>query len=371
MSRFFGVYGLLAAVVAATTVACSSDDEAPATVSDAEVTDGTPGDGSTSDAGPDAQPDAEPGLCPPPPEGESPEAPIEDRCPDGQAGTYMLMLYPDRVDIYRQRDFNSAYECEFLALAANGITNAAGIVRGEDGMFYVLDVSESCGEVFAFDSNGAFVGRVEANANLAGAKGLWPTFGDDFVAWSGTSSNLYELTPEAHFRRTYTPPAWRGGSRVEGITDILFVAQDRVLVTFSDRPAKLFAAPNSPDFPDDQVGPANAVTGIETPEGIKILMTAQIGGAGNGYGVVLYRPAQSGRTPPEQERILVSASEIVDGIDILGLRGNIGFAVLDSGLGGTPSVSFFDVEGTRQDQVDLGGEGEPIKMLFENVLPDL
>ena len=43
-----------------------------------------------------------------------------------------------------------------------------------------------------------------------------------------------------------------------------------------------------------------SVVGVETEEGIKILMTAQIGGEGNAYGVALYKAAESGRVAPER-----------------------------------------------------------------------
>ena len=42
-------------------------------------------------------------------------------------------------------------------------------------------------------------------------------------------------------------------------------------MTYSDRGPKLFKAPFAPDFPEDEIGPANAVVGIETEEGVEFL----------------------------------------------------------------------------------------------------
>ena len=47
------------------------------------------------------------------------EEPIDSRCPDAQAGTYLLVAFPDRVDAYRQRMFGATYLCKFLDLAGS------------------------------------------------------------------------------------------------------------------------------------------------------------------------------------------------------------------------------------------------------------
>ena len=86
---------------------------------------------------------------------------------------------------------------------------------------------------------------------------------------------------------------------------MVFLDQDSLLMTYGDRSPKLFKAPFAPDFPDDEIGPANAVVGVETEEGTKILMTAQIGGEGNAYGVALCKAAESGRVAPERESLLL------------------------------------------------------------------
>lgn len=297
------------------------------------------------------------------------ERSIDERCPDAQLGTYLLVQFPDRVDAYRQRDLGASYFCEFLALADNGITNATGFVQSRDGStFYVVQPEENGGSIYAFSANGEFIRKVTTNVNLAGVDGIWNTFGDRYIAWSATSQNLYEIEDDGTFRTLYSPPQWQG-SRVDGITDILFLDQDSMLATFRDRPAQLFKAPFAPTWPEDEVGPGNAVEGVETEEGIKILMTAQVGGEGNGYGVILYEPAISGRAPPEQESVLVPASEdVVDGIDIVGLPN--GFLVLDSNLAGTAKITGFDAEGMPMGTIPLEGGGNPDSMFRARIFPD-
>ena len=302
-----------------------------------------------------------------------PETPVEERCPDAQFGTFLLVLFPDRVDAYRQRDFGASYFCRFLSLSENGITNATGMAIDRDGTtIYVVQPQDDAGSVYAFDTNGAFVRKVVTNINLGGIDGIWNTFGDRFVAWSATSQNFYELAADGSYRTLYSPPQWQG-SRVDAVTDVLFLDADAMLATFSDRPAQLFKAPFAPEWPADEVGPGNAVTGVETEEGVKLLMTAQVGGEGNGYGVLVYEPAISGRAPPELESVLVRASEeVVDGIDIIGL-GN-GMLVLDSNLAGTAKITSYNAMGEFQQTIPLeivpGEANNPRMMLLERVFPD-
>lgn len=302
-----------------------------------------------------------------------PETPIDERCPDAQAGTFLLVLFPDRVDAYRQRDFGASYVCRFLSLSENGITQATGMALDREGTtFYVVQPEDERGSVYAFDVNGGFVRKVATNVNLAGVDGIWNTYGDRFVAWSATTQNLYELAADGTYRTLYSPPQFPG-SRVDAITDILFLDQDAMLATFSDRPAQLFKAPFAPSWPADEVGPGNAIDGVETEEGVKILMTAQIGGEGNGYGVALYEPAISGRAPPEIEAVLVPASEeVVDGIDIVGLSN--GFLVLDSNLAGTAKITSYNSDGAFQQSIPLevqaGESGNPRLMMSARIFPD-
>ncbi|MCA9537977.1 MAG: hypothetical protein KC620_03780, partial [Myxococcales bacterium] len=258
------------------------------------------------------------------------ERPIEERCPDAQAGTFLLVLFPDRIDAYRQRDFGASYFCEFLALADNGITHATGFAIDRDGTtIYVVQPEEGKGSVYAFDTNGRFQRKVQSNVNLDGVEGIWNTFGERFVVWSALSQNLYELESDGTFRTQFVPPN-EMGSLARNLTDLVFIDQETMIATFSDRPAKLYKRPFSPSWDAAEVGPGNAVAAVETEEGIKVLMTAQVGGAGNGYGVLLYEAVLSGRAVPDLEQVLVPASEdVVDGIDLMVLELGVGFMVMD------------------------------------------
>ena len=298
------------------------------------------------------------------------ERPIDERCPDGQAGTYVLVVYPDRVDAYRRFDFRLDYFCEFLALSDNGITNATGLVLNRDGdEFFVVQPEDTKGAVYAFNANGEFERRAASNVNLAGVAGIWNTFGERFVVWSRSSQNMYELEDDGTFRTRFQPPVI-AGSRVESVTDIAFVDQDSFVATFTDRPPQLFKEPFAPTFPAEQIGPANAVVPIETPDGVKVLMTAQVGGEGNAYGIMLYEPIIAGRRPPELEAIMVSADsgEIVDGIDLMLLE--TGFMVLDSDLAGTARITSFNHEGEVQTLLSLERGESPIMILQARIFPD-
>jgi hypothetical protein len=311
---------------------------------------------------------------PPPPPPINNETPIEERCPDAQTGTFLLVLYPDRVDAYRQRDFNVSYFCTFLDLAGNGINDATGMVRTRDGRFLVVQTREGRGEVHAFNSNGEWEARLDSNINLAGVSGIWNTFGDDFVAHSRANQNLYKITAEGTWNGTWSPPVWQG-SRLANVTDMVFVDIEEVFMTFSDRPAKLFKHPDAPDFSDEQVGPGNSITAVETDQGIKVLMTAQIGGEGNGYGVLIYKPAGGGRThsgrsdfPPELESVLVQEADIVDGADLASF--DLGFLVLDSAVGGSARISGWNDGGELQSELSLQQPGNPMQMLRALIFPD-
>lgn len=302
--------------------------------------------------------------------GASTELPIEERCPDLQAGEYLLVAFPDRVDAYRQRDFAAEYFCNFLDLRSNGITNAGGFARSsaQDGPFFVTSTNNGRGEIHAFDANGNYIERVSANVNLADVEGLWSKFsGDGFVAWSKTNSNLYELDPDAKFVGPWLPPLTMT-SRLEKLTDLYFVDSESALATFSDRPPKLFKKPFAPDFPADQIGGANAVAGIPTEEGTKLLVTGEVGGVGNGYGVILYKPAASGRVAPEQELVLVQPGEFNDGVGLLTL--GAGFMLLDSALAGSARLVTFDADGALQEEVAVEGGGNPFTMTFGQIFPD-
>lgn len=296
------------------------------------------------------------------------ETPIDERCPEAQAGTYLLVYYPDRVDAYRQRDFGATFFCEFLDLDGNGITTATGVVQRLDGSFLVAAPEDGRGAIYQFTADGEFGQRVESNVNLAGIGGIWNTFGDDFVVWSAANQNLYKLSESGQFRGPWEPPQYQG-ARVPGITDMTFLDSDAVVMTFSDRPAQLFMFPDAPSFPENLVGPGNAAQAVQTDEGPKVLMSAQVGGEGNGYGVVIFKPILAGRQAAiMQESVLVPASEIVDGVDLLVLGS--GFMVLDSSLGGTARITAYDSAGLLREEVPLMRPGNPIGFARLAIFPN-
>ena len=296
------------------------------------------------------------------------EEPIDDRCPDAQAGTYLLVVYPDRVDAYRQNQFDAAFFCEFLDLDGNGITRGTGVVQASDGSFLAVSPEDDRGTIYRFTHNGEFDERVDVNVNLAGIKGIWNTFGDDFIVWSAANQNFYRLNQDARFTGPWTPPQWQG-SRIEGVTDVTFLDTDAVVMTFNDRPARLFMFPDSPQFPERTgVGAGNAVQAVDTADGVKLLMSAQIG-MGGGYGVILFDSIGVGREPAiVVERNLIPASEIVDGIDILVL--DEGFMILDSALGGSPKITTYDADGMLRGEVLIQRPGNPIGLIRSRIFPD-
>lgn len=295
------------------------------------------------------------------------EPSIDDRCPDAQAGTFALVAFPDRVDAYRHRAQGIGYACEFLALRANGITNATGITRGVDGFFYVVQPEEGTGSIYKFSPNGEFVEKTLSNVNLQGISGIWNTFGDEFLVHSNLSQNMYRINANLQFRGGAMLPAWQG-SQVENVTDVVYLDQDSVVMTFSDRPAKLFKLPFGPDWPTDVVGAGNAVAGVETEEGVKVLMSAQVGGLEAGYGVALFAAAESGRVTPDLEQWIIPEGEIEDGAAIV--AHSTGLLVLDSGRGGTARLHDYNGIGDRQNSADLQGDGVPFDVMLEQVFPD-
>ena len=74
------------------------------------------------------------------------EQPIEERCPDAQAGTYLLVVFLT-VDAYRQREFGASFSVSF-DLAGNGISNATGLAINRDNdTIYVVQPEEGKGGV--------------------------------------------------------------------------------------------------------------------------------------------------------------------------------------------------------------------------------
>lgn len=312
------------------------------------------------------------------------ERSIDERCPDARAGEYLLVVYPDRVQALRFRvnvgqpdepTFVFSDFCTFLALKDNGISTANGAVQavpGPDGYFYVVSDSDGRGRIHKFSNDGEFDRLVGSNVNLDRPSGIWPTFGDEFIVHSGLNNNLYRLAADGSFRGPWTPPQWEG-SRIPNVTDMVFIGQEAVVMTFSDAPARLFKFPFSPEFRAQDVGPANAVKAVQADEGTKLLMSAQVRGEGNGYGVALFKPQMdgtfSGRVPPDLERYILDASVIEDGKDLILLPN--GFLALDSGLGGSPRISGFNLDGELEGEFILPGEGRPVRMMLARIFDNL
>ena len=167
-------------------------------------------------------------------------------------------VFPDRVDAYRQREFGASFFCKFLDLAGNGISNATGLAINRDNdTIYVVQPEEGKGGVYAFNVNGSFERKVTANVNLDGVDGIWNSFGNDYVVWSRANQNLYRLNEEGRFAGIYSPPVERG-SLFPNVTDMVFLDQDSLLMTYGDRSPN-YSGAFAPDFPDDEIGPANAV----------------------------------------------------------------------------------------------------------------
>ena len=323
---------------------CGEDEPTPAVVDAAPV-----------DAGLDMEPDAG-------------EPSVDERCPEAQAGTYLLVLYPDRVEAWRQRQgqFGATYMCEFLALGANGITNATGLVRGRTGdrHFYVTSPEATEGAIYAFDEGGAFVGKVMNNINLQGVAGIWPTAGDDYVAYSGTSQNLYRLNADFQFRGPASLPQLPG-AQLPGLVDLVYNDATSAVAVFSDRSPRLFKDPFSPEWAANELGAGGAVTLVDTEEGAKVLIAARLG-AGAGTGVVLHEAINSGRTPPPRETVLVPAGEIEDAASLVIV--DTGFFVLDRGPAEGPGrIHGFNGIGVRQSNVALRGTERPLRMLRESI----
>lgn len=291
---------------------------------------------------------------------------IDERCPEAQAGTYLLVLYPDRVEAWRQRTFNATYLCDFLDLKSNGITNATAIVRGRTGdkHFYVTVPEADGGAVHAFDEGGAYVGKVMNNINLQGVSGIWPTTGEDYVAYSATSQNLYRLNADFQFRGPASLPQL-AGAQVAGLVDLAYYEDDAIIALYGDRPPQLYKDPFAPSWPATELGAGGAVALIDAEEGIKVLMAGPLGN-GNRAGVTLYKPIFSGRNPPEREQVLVTAGEMEDpnGLVII----DTGFFVLDRGAGaGAGHIHGFNGIGVRQSDIELQGDDKPLRLLRESI----
>ena len=328
-------------------------------------------DGKNTSAAVDMEVDMEVDMMPPD-VGTTPD----DRCPNAQARTQVLLAYPDRVEAFKQDEigFEVEYYCTFLALYEQGITEATGIVEAANGNFYVVQAEgDAGGSVFLYSNNGEYLKKVGPDINLKEIQGIW-SIGEQLVVWSKRSSNLYALNLEGEVQGPYQPPE-QASSRLQNLTDLQYLGLDmddkpRVLATFSDRPPQLFAAPFSPNFEVSEVGPAWAITTVSTPIGDKILISGEVDGQDGG--IIRYRPVVSGRNPPTSDGVMVYPTDpgYGDGLDLVHM--DDGFFLLDTGTRGDGGVSVnsFNTSGFPQVQTPIALEGTPYKIMRTLIFKD-
>ena len=260
---FGGISGVSLTLMLALLCAISSgcdDDESSSTpgADQASVNEeqGVTGDGGVGEQGTPLEPDM----------GSS----VDDRCPDARAGEHILVLYADRVEAYRRdtRGFKANYVCEIIALREQGVEAAVRMVLGSNQDIYVAQEEEGGGAVYRYNRSGEFVSKGEVNINLTGIAGIWRGEGSELIAWSAGSENFYRIDEDGGFVGRWTPPN-AADSRVSAVIDLQMIDPDmdgnpRALMAFSDRPPQVFAFPNNPSFPEDEIASARAITPVET-----------------------------------------------------------------------------------------------------------
>jgi hypothetical protein len=299
---------------------------------------------------------------------------IDDRCPSARAGLELVVLFEDRVELFKQDEvgFKVSHNCTFIAHTEQGATEVKSMALGPDGRFFLLaSEGEEGGSVYIYSNNGEFERKEGPNINLKDATRIW-ALDEGFVVWIERNGNLYKLDREGAFESTYTPPQ-AGSGRLVNLTDLEYIGEDRdgnpwLLTLYSDRAPKLFAFPDSPELP--QVSGAQAVTTLDTPVGKKLLISGKI--QGETSGVALFTQVNSGRTPPTLEEILVLEVDpgYGDGHDIVSFSD--GFYILDQGGDGdrAPGLNSFNTFGIPQEQNPIGLEGTPLEMIYTNVFRD-
>ena len=297
----------------------------------------------------------------------TPISTIDDRCPTARAGIQLLVLFPDRVEAYKQDEvgFKVSRSCTFIAHAEQGASNAVGMAIGSDGkVLIVAPEGEEGGSVYIYTNDGEFERKVGPNINLKDVSRIWAVE-DGYMAWIQRNGSMYHLTSEGEFDGSYTPPQ-ATSSRLQALSDVEYIGEDRdgnpqLLTLFSDRAPKLYAFPNSPEF--EGVTAATAVATIETAVGKKLLVSGEVQGSTRGVG--RYDQVTSGRMPPAYEETIVLEVDpgYGDGADIASFED--GFYILDSGSNGerSPSLNSFNTNGIPQEQNLLSVEGIPLEMI--------
>jgi hypothetical protein len=300
----------------------------------------------------------------------------EDRCDQARSKVHVLALYNDRLQAFKQDEvgFKVSPYCAFLAFSEQGVTTARGVAQGAEEEFAVVyDAGEAGGALLLYDNNGEFISRSEPNINLADPGGVW-WIEEHFVVWSRTTSSLYKLSATGEFIGPYSPPE-QASSRLNNLTDLAYLGLDhdgkpRLLATFSDRPPRLFAFPNSPSFSENDITSAWAMTLIPTQIGDKIAFSGAVEGASGG--VIQYRPVNSGRDVPEKEDVLIYPTDpgYGNGADIVPM--DDGFFILDTSEASGPGINSFNTFGIPQEPNDISGlEGVPFQLLRVRIFKDL
>lgn len=299
---------------------------------------------------------------------------IDDRCPSARAGLQIVVLYEDRVELFKQDEvgFKVTHNCTFIAHTEQGAAEVKSMALAPDGHFYLLaSEGDEGGSVYIYSNNGEFERKEGPNINLKDATRIWP-LDEGFVVWIERNGSLYKLNADGSFAGTYTPPQ-AGSTRLTNLTDMEYIGEDRegnpwLLTLYSDRAPKLFAFPDSPEI--DRVSGARAVTTLDTPVGKKLLISGKV--QGETAGVALFTQVNSGRTPPTLEEVLVLEVDpgYGDGHDIVSFSD--GFYILDRGGDGdrAPGLNSFNTFGVPQEQNPIGLEGAPLEIIYTNVFQD-
>ena len=166
----------------------------------------------------------------------------------------------------------------------------------------------------------------------------------------------------------------QSSTSLSALTDLQYLGRDeemnpRLLATFSDRPPRLFAFPDSPSFDEGDIQSAWAMTLVSTQIGEKIAFSGEVEGASGG--VIQYRPVISGRVAPEKEKVIVYATDMGygNGADIVSM--DDGFFILDTSEETGPSINSFNTFGIFQEPSSLEEQGAPMKLLRTRIFKDL
>ncbi len=285
---------------------------------------------------------------------------IEERCPEAQTGTFLLLAYPDRVDAYRLLEEGARFFCAFLEFKSIGL-EISSFTKLAEGDFIAGEGLEDRGRLHAFSPDGEPQGLLLSNPNLGRLAGLWPGPNGGLLAWSALSMNFYRINAEGEFMGNWEPPAWQQGSRVEDVVDLLYLESDRVVMTFSQHAPRFFGDRRVQEFAE--LGPGGGLMWVETQQGGRLLLAAEKLGQ-EGHGIWQYRTG-NGDSPPVYERAILSTGEF-ESIQAM-LPTESGLILLDSEGG----LSEFSVQGERRWHLQPEGPGRAFGISLERIFPNL